>query len=172
MDKWRTKQDQDALLGIKKIRIAVNYQATGLGCVLLVAKSRKDGVQYNKRTFLQTRRALFDIERHAASIIIKGGCDLDHESKVALQDKLADLMVDKKMVTAHDLFEVAKLLQGYSCMEQLNLQARDEECLTADNENFYLAYKDWKVNAKATIGEKKAQGHAAEAEGMTEAMDA
>jgi hypothetical protein len=86
-------------------------------------------------------------------------------------------MMDKKMVTANGLFEVAKLLQEFSWRAQLSLQARDEECLTADNKNFYLAYKDWKVNVKATIGEKKARGHAggqdaAEAQGMTESMEA
>jgi hypothetical protein len=84
MNKWRTKQDQDALLDIKKIRIAVNYEAAGLECVLLVIKPRKEGVQFNKPAILQTRRALFGIERHAASIIIKGGCDLGYESEVAL----------------------------------------------------------------------------------------
>jgi hypothetical protein len=143
------------------LRIAVDYEGFANPFMWQVARSSTSKCETNSPALLKTRRLLFDIERIKNRIVIKGGCELDVSNTEALENEMRETIKDKSEITGRDLFEVAKLLEAYSCKTELIVVAREEDCLTMDNNNFYLAYKDWKIVASATATAKLGDNEAA-----------
>ncbi|KIW02670.1 uncharacterized protein PV09_06107 [Verruconis gallopava] len=151
MQRWVDHQSVDRLRNVKLVRVAVNYEVEDdrgtervEGVEIPSGEHDSDNDDFG---WLRCRRALFDVERTADSILIKGGCMPTRETQTNLQQHLEDALSDMRAVTVQDLFRAAAAVEAFSCIYELRMLAKKEDCVTKNGSDFFLSYADWKIVA-------------------------